>query len=151
MTHATFYILNDDQAGTENDFQCHFACHCAAMSYRQGLRVFLLAANKQQAEQIDEYLWQQDPDNFVPHNLIGEGPRGGSPVEIGWPGLRYSGHRAVLINLAEIVANFAVSFAQVVDFVPCDETLKQQARERYKAYRLAGIQITTVNAVIETP
>ena len=85
------------------------------------------------------------------HNLIGEGPRGGSPVEIGWPGLRYSGHRAVLINLAEIVANFAVSFAQVVDFVPCDETLKQQARERYKAYRLAGIQITTANAVTETP
>ncbi|WP_318499673.1 DNA polymerase III subunit chi [Photobacterium leiognathi] len=150
MTHATFYIIDDKQESADKDFQCHFACHLAAMSYRQGNKVYLLAANKQQAEQIDEYLWQQDPDSFVPHNLIGEGPNGGSPVEIGWATLRHTGHRATLINLAETAPNFAVTFAQVVDFVPCDEKLKQLARERYKAYRLAGIQITTA-AATETP
>ncbi|WP_305405902.1 DNA polymerase III subunit chi [Photobacterium leiognathi] len=150
MTHATFYIIDDKQESADTDFQCHFACHLAAMSYRQGNKVYLLAANKQQAEQIDEYLWQQDPDSFVPHNLIGEGPNGGSPVEIGWAALRHTGHRATLINLAETAPNFAVTFAQVVDFVPCDEKLKQLARERYKAYRLAGIQITTA-AATETP
>ncbi|WP_394340995.1 DNA polymerase III subunit chi [Photobacterium leiognathi] len=139
-----------EQESADTDFQCHFACHLAAMSYRQGNKVYLLAANKQQAEQIDEYLWQQDPDSFVPHNLIGEGPNGGSPVEIGWATLRHTGHRATLINLAETAPNFAVTFAQVVDFVPCDEKLKQLARERYKAYRLAGIQITTA-AATETP
>ncbi|WP_318490146.1 DNA polymerase III subunit chi [Photobacterium leiognathi] len=150
MTHATFYIIDDKQESADIDFQCHFACHLAAMSYRQGNKVYLLAANKQQAEQIDEYLWQQDPDSFVPHNLIGEGPNSGSPVEIGWATLRHTGHRATLINLAETAPNFAVTFAQVVDFVPCDEKLKQLARERYKAYRLAGIQITTA-AATETP
>ncbi|WP_318413223.1 DNA polymerase III subunit chi [Photobacterium leiognathi] len=150
MTHATFYIIDDKQESADTDFQCHFACHLAAMSYRQGNKVYLLAANKQQAEQIDEYLWQQDPDSFVPHNLVGEGPNGGSPVEIGWATLRHTGHRATLINLAETAPNFAVTFAQVVDFVPCDEKLKQLARERYKVYRLAGIQITTA-AATETP
>ncbi|WP_318454634.1 DNA polymerase III subunit chi [Photobacterium leiognathi] len=150
MTHATFYIIDDKQESADTDFQCYFACHLAAMSYRQGNKVYLLAANKQQAEQIDEYLWQQDPDSFVPHNLVGEGPNGGSPVEIGWATLRHTGHRATLINLAETAPNFAVTFAQVVDFVPCDEKLKQLARERYKAYRLAGIQITTA-AATETP
>ncbi len=150
MTHATFYIIDDKQESADSHFQCHFACHLAAMSYRQGNNVYLLAANKQQAEQIDEYLWQQDPDSFVPHNLVGEGPNGGSPVEIGWSTLRHTGRRATLINLAENAPNFAVSFPQVVDFVPCDEKLKQLARERYKAYRLAGIQITTATAT-ETP
>ncbi|NVP00869.1 DNA polymerase III subunit chi, partial [Photobacterium damselae subsp. damselae] len=75
---------------------------------------------------------------------------GGAPVEIGWGQLRHSGRRNVLINLAKNAPNFAVTFVQVVDFVPCDEKLKQLARERYKIYRLAGIQLTTANAV-DTP
>ncbi|XMR38911.1 DNA polymerase III subunit chi [Escherichia coli] len=40
------------------------------------------------------------------------------------------------INLARLLTPFAHlqdTFAQVVDFVPTDETQKQQARERYKA------------------
>ncbi|GAB3528302.1 MULTISPECIES: DNA polymerase III subunit chi [Photobacterium] len=150
MTHATFYIIDDKQVEADSDYQLHFACHQAALSYKQGQKVYLLAGSKEQAEQIDEYLWQQEPDNFVPHNLIGEGPRGGSPVEIGWPGLRHSGRRGILINLSQEAPNFAVTFSQVVDFVPCDEKLKQLARERYKAYRLAGIQLQTA-AAPETP
>lgn len=146
MTHATFYIISEEQCAEDNEFQLHFACHQAAMSYRQGHKVYLLAADKAQAEQIDEYLWQLDPDNFVPHNLIGEGPRGGSPVEIGWPGLRHSGRRGILINLGKNAPNFAVTFSQVIDFVPCDENLKQLARDRYKQYRQAGIQLNTANA-----
>ncbi len=150
MTHATFYIIEDKHLEADSDYLLHFACHQAALSYQQGNKVYLLAENKAQAEQLDEYLWQQEPDNFVPHNLIGEGPRGGSPVEIGWPGLRHSGRRGLLINLGQDTPNFAVTFPQVIDFVPCDENLKQLARERYKAYRLAGIQIQTATAP-ETP
>ncbi|MGF1682071.1 DNA polymerase III subunit chi [Photobacterium minamisatsumaniensis] len=150
MTHATFYIVDEKHLAVDSDYQLHFACHYAVMSYKQGHKVYLQAESKSQAEQIDEYLWQQEPDNFVPHNLIGEGPRGGSPVEIGWPGRRHSGRRGVLINLAQDAANFAVTFSQVVDFVPCDEKLKQLARERYKAYRQAGIQLQTATAP-ETP
>ncbi|PSB89630.1 DNA polymerase III subunit chi [Photobacterium damselae subsp. damselae] len=150
MTHATFYIIDEQNQAEDPLFQLHFACQQAVMSYRQGYRIYLLAEDKNQAEQIDEYLWQQEPDNFVPHNLLGEGPRGGAPVEIGWGQLRHSGRRNVLINLAKNAPNFAVTFVQVVDFVPCDEKLKQLARERYKIYRLAGIQLTTANAV-DTP
>ncbi|MGB7997780.1 DNA polymerase III subunit chi [Photobacterium halotolerans] len=142
MSHATFYIIDD----AAPEARLKLAGQQAAWWYQQGQSVFLLAETREQAEWLDEYLWQQDPDNFVPHNLIGEGPRQGSPVEIGWPGLRHSGRRAVLINLSQDAPNFAVTFAQVVDFVPCDEKLKQQARERYKAYRLAGIQLQTTPA-----
>ncbi|KLV02236.1 DNA polymerase III subunit chi [Photobacterium aquae] len=146
MTHATFYMIDETHLAADNDYLLHFACHQAAMSYRQGQKVYILAESKAQAEHIDEYLWQQEPDNFVPHNLIGEGPRGGSPVEIGWPELRHSGRRGILINLSQHAPNFAVTFSQVIDFVPCDEKLKQLARERYKLYRQAGIQLQTATA-----
>jgi DNA polymerase-3 subunit chi len=73
--------------------------------------------------------------------LSGEGPRGGAPVEIAWPQKRNSSARDVLISLRIDFADFATAFTEVVDFV--EETLKQLARERYKAYRLAGFNLNT--------
>ncbi len=140
MAHATFYLMDEQQPLLK------FACDLAGNFHQQGQRVYIHTEQKSDAEQIDNLLWQRDPDAFVPHNLLGEGPRGGSPIEIGWGYLRHSGHRSILINLANNAANFAVTFAQVVDFVPCDENLKQLARERYKQYRHAGIQLQTLAA-----
>ncbi len=140
---ATFYLLDE----SHNDASLRMVektCQLSALFSQQGMKVFINAGDKLQAEAIDEMLWQQSSDAFVPHNLVGEGPRGGAQVEIGWPGVRHSGHRNVLINLAQEAATFAPSFAQVVDFVPCDEALKQQARERYKIYRMAGRQMRTL-------
>jgi len=46
--------------------------------------------------------------------------------------------------LAENETTFANKFAEVVDFVPCEEKAKQLARERYKIYRQAGYQLQTI-------
>nr|WP_086937690.1 DNA polymerase III subunit chi [Thaumasiovibrio occultus] len=137
MSHATFMLLEEGQTPAK------VACDIAADYYQQGQRVYILTEEMTQAEVIDNLLWQRDSEAFVPHNLLGEGPRGGAPVEIGWQYRRHSGHRSVLINLANNAANFAVAFAQVVDFVPYEENLKLIARERYKQYRQAGIQLQT--------
>lgn len=144
MSHGMFYLIEPETAEDSEAGLLAFVNKLTVTHYSQGQRIYLLAKSRRQAELLDELLWQQEPSNFVPHNLVGEGPRGGAPVEIGWPGLRHSGHRSVLINLAQDAANFAVTFALVVDFVPCDEKSKQQARERYKIYRQAGIQLQTL-------
>lgn len=96
--------------------------------------LYLFCDDEAQALRLDELLWQLPPERFVPHQLQGES--GQAPVEIGHqpPRRRY----ARLINLAKQTPLFAGHFAQVVDFVPTDETQKQQARERYKHYRQAG-------------
>ncbi|MFS9605916.1 DNA polymerase III subunit chi, partial [Klebsiella pneumoniae] len=73
----------------------------------------------------------------------GEGPRGGAPVESGWPQQRNSSPRDLLISLRLNFADFATAFTEVIDFVPYDDTLKQLARERYQAYRLAGVNLNT--------
>ncbi|WMQ73072.1 MAG: DNA polymerase III subunit chi [Sodalis sp.] len=104
-----------------------------------------------QAFRLDEALWARDPGVFVPHNLAGEGPRYGAPVEICWPQRRGNAPRDLLISLMSTCANFASAFHEVIDFVPDEDTLKQLARDRYKAYRSIGFQLATAhvaNAVI---
>ena len=66
----------------------------------------------------------QETHQFVPHNLAGEGPRYGAPVELCWPGKRGNAPRDLLINLQSQFADFATAFHEVIDFVPIDEQLK---------------------------
>ncbi len=151
MTHAVFYLDTPSPSATRLDSSLlQFVGELTAQHYQQGHRVYLLTDEQCQAEQLDEALWQRHPDDFIPHNLHNEGLPQGAPVEIGWHQQRHHGQRQILINLSQHAPNFAVTFSQVIDFVPCDEPLKQVARERYKAYRLMGIQITTAS-VPESP
>lgn len=132
MSQVTFYLMSEpDETGAS---ACErLACQLAAESWSSG-HLYVHCADQAQAERLDELLWQLPPDRFVPHQLQGEA--GQAPVEIGHqpPKRRY----ARLINLAWEAPLFAGNFPQVVDFVPTDDTQKQQARERYKHYRQAG-------------
>ena len=151
QTQVMFYLLDDKKVKNESidisknvdaiDTSSAFyhACLQASHFYRQSQRVFIYTQNQAQAEQIDELLWAFDSDSFVPHNLIGEGPKQGAAVEISYQPPR--GRRPVLINLTETVPNFADQFQFIVDFVPSDEALKQQARERFKAFRQWGFKV----------
>lgn len=156
QTQVMFYILcdeksDDDKANNENadtiknldatDTSSAFyhACLQASHFYRQNQRVFIYTQDQTQAEQIDELLWAFESDSFVPHNLVGEGPKQGAPVEISYQSP--SGRRPVLINLTETMPTFANQFQFVVDFVPSNEALKQLARERFKTCRQWGFQV----------
>lgn len=145
MSQGCFYLL-PEAAGPEALEQS--VCKLTTDCYRQGLGVFIHARDQAQAEALDERLWQQPADGFVAHNLQGEGPRQGAQVMIGWQAPQ-SG-RAVLINLAPIAPDFARRFKQLIDFVPSDDEGKQQARERFKAYRQAGFTLTTAPVPSQT-
>nr|WP_194362663.1 DNA polymerase III subunit chi [Neptunicella marina] len=121
------------------------ACQLATDCYRQRQRCVILTGSKADAEAIDDLLWQQPVDAFVPHNLAGEGPANGAPVEINWQQANVN-NRAVLINLSNNMPDYAQRFRQIYDFVPAEEQAKQQARERYKHYRAAGHQLATTPA-----
>jgi DNA polymerase-3 subunit chi len=146
---VTFYVLADSQQSSENELSnppAHFtlACQLCAGFYRANQRVFVYTGNQSDAELIDQLLWQFDADSFVPHNLSGEGPARGAPVEISWQPPKQS--RQVLINLAPDIPAFANRFTDIIEFVPAGAAAKAQARERYKHYRQSGITPATVNA-----
>ena len=137
MSQVTFYLMSQPDDADASAVE-RLACQLAADGWSAG-HLYLLCEDEAQALRLDELLWQLPPDRFVPHQLQGES--GQAPVEIGHqpPRRRY----ACLINLARQTPLFAGHFAQVVDFVPTDETQKQQARERYKHYRAAGFTLQT--------
>ena len=145
QTQVMFYLLEENAKREDGAEVSHFhACLQAANFYRQNQRVFIYCADQKMAHQLDELLWAFEPDSFVPHNLPGEGPKNGAAVEISWQ--QPTHRRAILINLTSTVPNFANQFSHIIDFVPSDETLKQQARERYKGYRQWGFQVDNQTA-----
>lgn len=145
MSKVTFYLLDKETDEASNKpAQLALACQLAANSYRNKQRCLVFCETQALAEQFDELLWQLPTDSFVPHNLAGEGPPGGAPVEICWQAPTQF-NRAILINLAAGIADFHQRFSQVYDFVPAGDADKQQARQRYKQYRGAGNQLDTLS------
>lgn len=148
MPTATFYISEESEvlASTSDDSTVDSvlasACDLAARSFRQRKRVWVHCHDQAQAEAFDELLWRRPVDAFVPHNLTGEGA-GGAAVEIGWEMPRQSNSQ-VLINLADNFPEFANRFPMVYDFVPAEESRKKLARIRYKHFRMAGFELSTL-------
>jgi DNA polymerase-3 subunit chi len=137
-----FFVLKQhDESKAQADDHFALAAQIAADQYRLGQRVFIYVDDTDTAYAIDETIWAFDPDSFVPHNLQGEGPKGGAPVEIG--STPPVGNRKVLINLATHLPDFIRRFNHVFDFVPVEPVAKQAARERFKKLRQLGANIST--------
>lgn len=138
-----FYVIEKTGAKDGLSPEESLACELAADAWRLGKKVLIACETEQQALNLDEALWQRDPEQFVPHNLSGEITNYATPIEISWVGKRNSQRRDLLISLQTSVPDFAQSFNHIIDFVPADETRKAQARERYKQYRQLGWQLST--------
>ncbi len=142
---ATFYIIQPDSPQSSEEGFEKYVLFLLQHFSTQGIKIYLNASGKEESLYWDEKLWQQPPEHFLPHNLVGEGPKNGTAIEIGYQPLKPNWNRQLIINLTKDNTTFAGTSAQVVDFVPCDEKAKQTARERYKAYRLAGYQMQTID------
>ncbi|MDC0611320.1 DNA polymerase III subunit chi [Vibrio sp.] len=146
MKNATFYIIGESSPESKRSGLLEYVVFLAQHFAKQGAKVYINGQNKAEAEQIAELLWQVPVDDFIAHNLVGEGPKYSTPIEIGYSAVKPNLNRQIVINLSDCNSTFAQRFSEVVDFVPCEEKTKQLARERYKLYRQAGFNLQTLNA-----
>lgn len=137
----TFYL--HDQA--DESAWLSQVCQLVAEQFSQRRKIAVRAQSQEQAERFDELLWQQPPERFIPHNLVGEGPNGGAPVVIGWdqPLEEYGIGRQLVVNLANDCAPFVRGVQRIIDFVPLQDDEKELARERFRTYRRTGASIDT--------
>lgn len=147
---AVFWLLSEQhlvpEAGAEQGVSAsvHYACVLTADLYRQNKKILIGTEGQDQAQLIDEWLWQFDAERFVPHNLPGEGPHYGTPVEINWESSQQ--RRQCFVNICQHVPDFASKLKGVTewhDFVPADEAGKQAARDRYKQLKQLGFELST--------
>jgi len=147
---AIFWLLSEQHqapahaASQQIDARLHYACVLTADLYRQKKKILVGVADQEQAHVVDEWLWQFEADRFIPHNLPGEGPHYGTPVEINWQPSQQ--RRGCFVNTCLQVPDYQPLLKGVTewhDFVPADDAGKAAARERYKQLKQAGFQITT--------
>lgn len=142
MAHGSFYVL--DNMNDEQYLQ--LLCQVITAAWREHRSVRVWCADQAQAEQLDQALWQQPVDAFVPHNLVGEGPANGAPVELCWPDAKVTNRRtAVVVNCTDAASN-SQGWNLYIDFVPSAEQARQAARERYKQLRQHGVELQTIQA-----
>ncbi len=133
MTQAHFYQLSDDPQA--NDIAM-LACDLVAKCYSEKKRLTVLCTEQADAEAFSELLWQHPPERFIAHNLVGEGPSGGAPVEITWA--NQTALRSIVINLAGAQIPNPERYHTIYDFVPVAEADKIAARTRYAYFKQAG-------------
>lgn len=134
MTQVEFHILEN---ASEDKAYLQLIGRKVQELYRQSRKIYVHAESENQAKELDEWLWTQDLEDFIPHNLVGEGPNKAPPVQIGFQEPPQNQHDC-LINLSTEVQKFFSYFLQCVEIVPNQEEAKEKARERYKYYRSHG-------------
>jgi len=132
MPHVTFYQLIDSDNGVAVR-----ASEVIATAFANKQKISVLCDTQAQAEEVDELLWQLPAERFVPHNLFGEGPHVGTPVEICWQPEQVA-RRQMVVNVGSGMVPSPNQHRQIIDFVPVDDNAKQAARVRYKNYQQAG-------------
>jgi DNA polymerase-3 subunit chi len=135
MAKADFYLIAKPRFRGD---PLLLVCELAKNAFESGQRTLIFARSPEQAEQLDEKLWDFDENAFVPHQIAGDEDDAITPVLIVPPGVQ-TPDRALVINLRDEA--LGTSFERVLEVVPDDETRRAGSRERWKAYRAAGIEV----------
>lgn len=127
-----FYILAAADAAARETF----CCRLAEKAYQQGYRVYVLTADRGEAERLDGHLWTFRAGSFVPHAMSGEAVD--EPVVLGETAP--ANDVDVLINLAPTLPPSWQSFARIAEIVSQDPAVREPAREHFRRYRDAGVE-----------
>ena len=135
MPRADFYLIAKPRF---RDDPLLLVCELAKKAFEAGNRVLVLARSLDQAEQLDEKLWEFDELAFVPHQIAGDDDDAITPVLIAPPGSETL-DRALVINLRDECAPGL--FERVLEVVPADEEQRAGSRQRWKTYQHAGFEV----------
>ena len=114
------------------------AADCVQKAYSQGHRVFINAADEEQARVLDDMLWTWRPTSFLPHGLLGQ--ENSESIAIGW-GQEPEGHSDLLINLQLQIPEFFSRFRRVAEVVIQDPASLEALRRSWTFYKERGYQL----------
>jgi DNA polymerase-3 subunit chi len=138
MTRVDFYISPNNA----NDAALQLTCRIVDKAWQQQNRVYIHAANTEQAKQLDDMLWLFRDGAFIPHCQSSDSISTETPILIGCEAPPAT-QPEVLINLAQEVPGFFSRFERVIEIVAGDEPKRAQARQRFKFYRERGYPLET--------
>lgn len=135
MPRADFYLIQKERFREE---PLLLVCELARKAHDANLWTLVLARDAEQAERLDELLWEFDEDAYIPHQLAGDDEDELAPVLIAAPETD-TPMRALVINLRDEPVNG--SFDRVLEVVPADDSARGPLRERWKQYQSRGLEL----------
>ena len=108
--------------------------------YSDNERVLVVANNRQHLEQLDEMLWHNSSEQFIPYSLDSECYSLSVAVLLTDNQPESRRFQALLNIGAEVSINLG-QFRSIIELVHPDEPSKEKARIRYKHYRQLGFSI----------
>ncbi len=135
MARADFYLI--DKPRFRED-PLLLVCELTKRAFDAGQSTLILARTFDQAEQIDEKLWEFSDDAFIPHQIAGDEDDAITPVIIAPPDVT-TPDRALVINLREDAATGL--FDRVLEVVPADQSERDGSRKRWSMYKAAGFEV----------
>jgi DNA polymerase-3 subunit chi len=137
-----FYVT-DPAAG--DGARLPLVCRLVDKAYAAGQRTLVIGDDRRLLGVLDDLLWTSLDGSFIPHELLPEGDDGATaeaPVLLAAhapPGAP----RSLLINLCADVPACAIEFERVIEVPAADPAGRQQARERFRAWRKLGAEPAT--------
>jgi len=132
---ADFYLIDKPRF---RDDPLLLVCELARRAFDSGQPTLILVRTSDEAEQLDEKLWEFDESAFVPHQIAGDDDDAITPVLIVPPDTT-TPDRALVINLREDCAPGL--FDRVLEVVPADEAERTGSRKRWATYKAAGFDV----------
>lgn len=135
MARADFYLIQKDRFREE---PLLLVCELARKAHDANLWTLVLARDDEQAQRLDELLWEFDADAYIPHQVAGDEEDELTPVLIATPDSD-TPMRALVINLRDDPVSG--SFERVLEVVPADDSARGPLRERWKQYQARGLEL----------
>ncbi len=113
-----------------------FVCRLAMMAWEQGHRILVRTENRQDADQLDQMMWDYPPGRFLPH-----GRNGGQdhPVAIATRDEAIPGDRDLVINLCTEPVPEPQRLQRLCEIVPAEPSQRSASRDKFRAYRDRGL------------
>ncbi len=135
MPRADFYLIQKERFREE---PLLLVCELARKAHDANLWTLVLARDDEQAQRLDELLWEFDADAYIPHQMAGDEEDELTPVLIATPDAD-TPMRALVINLRD--EPVAGTFDRVLEVVPADDSARGPLRERWKQYQARGFDL----------
>lgn len=136
MPSADFYLI-DKPRFRENPLL--LVCELARRAFAAQIATLIHCRSPEQAQELDELLWEFDPDAFLPHQIAGEGEDDEiTPILLVSPNSD-TPLRPLVINLRDNCVNGAVD--KVKEVIPADPAEREGSRIRWKEYKDRGYSL----------
>ena len=135
MARADFYLIDKPRF---RDDPLLLVCELVKKAFAAEQPTLILARNVEQAEALDEKLWEFDDASFIPHQLAGDDDDAITAVVIAAPGV-VTADRPLVVNLRDECAPGA--FERVLEVVAADPAEREGSRVRWGEYKRRGFDV----------